>query len=384
MTDRVELLLRGRMLERFITRAAEQGIYISEICRIGAQEMRLTACEKDARTLLSLAEEYRMDMTVVGTAGWAHWRRRFYERITLILGLILGAVLIVLFTSRIWRIEAVSVDGMADAVLLEQLEQSAVEWGVRIGEGRNSLDRDALSMFLQAQYPSLTYVSVRLSGVKLVIEAAIENEAPEVYDLSASRDLVAARDAVVVYVEPLTGQVNVKAGDTVKAGQVLIRGQELIDTGVMHDVRALGTVIGRVWFSGECRLPMQQTILERTGRLNSSSELRLYDWSFRLSQGQDYSCQQTETEYLPIGGMYLPLMIVRQTRWEAQERSVPFDLAVLRAQGEVHALQQARAQLPEDARETDYWAEYTQQDGILTVHVTIEAQMNIAVGHDAL
>lgn len=378
MIDRIEMRLRGRMLEKFAAHAVEKGICFLRIERTAPQEMQLCTCERDSKRLLSMAQEYGMELSVIGVSGKAHWRSRFYERGTVLLGLLLGTVLVILFCSRIWQIEAVSSDGSADAELLSLIEQTARQWGIYPGMRRQQIDREELARFIQLQHPELTYVSVRRSGVKLTIETALEAHAPEVYELSDSRDLVAARDAVVVHVEVLTGQASVKAGDTVRKGQILIRGKERIDTDATHDVRALGTVLGRVWFTGECRLPTRQTMTQRTGRCNTASELRLYDWVLELDGAVQYPCEQLEVEYLPVGGLYLPLMIVRTTHWEAQQKDVGLDIEKLRTQGAAYALAQAREQLPEAAQEMDYWIEYVQEDSVLTVRVTIEAQMNIA------
>jgi len=77
-------------------------------------------------------------------------------------------------------------------------------------------------------------------------------------------------------------------------------------------------------------------------------------------------------------------MIVRTTRYETVEKTVPADEAALRTLGEEYALSQARSFMPQDARQTDYWTEYGYQDSVLIVRTTIEAQMNIAVERGAL
>ncbi len=380
MTDRVEMRLRGHMLEKFVGRALREGVSFQTVMRTGAHEMLLAVSAKDADRVLVMAEEYRMDLTVVSEAGRPLWRRRFRERGTLLLGIALGIMLTVSFTARIWRVEAVSLDGMADEEMLKAIERHAAEWGAGPGALRAALDSDALAMDIQARWPGLTHVSVRLNGVYLMVEIASEEPAPEIYDISAGRDLVAARDAVIVHVEPLAGMAQVRAGDTVRRGQVLIRGEERIDTDVTRGIRALGEVVGRVWFSAECRLPLEERIVERTGNARVSSELRLGAWSVRLTDAEDFLCQQTEEEILPIGGLFLPLRIVRTVRYEARERSVPHDAAALRAQGEAWALELARAKLPGGAEETGCWVDFTEDNGMLTAKATIEAQMNIAVG----
>ncbi len=378
MTDRVKLLLRGRMREKFVGRAVQEGICFERIEHTAPREMVLIVRERDARRLLAMAEEYRIDLTVTEEEGLPVRRRQIKERITLLPALMLCAALIYLFCARTWQVEAVSLDGMTDESVLRLIEEYVREQSAPIGGLREAVDRNALAADIQLHWSELTHVGVRWRGVCLLIEVAAEHAAPEVYDVSQNRDLRAARDAVVLYVEPLAGKACVKAGDTVRRGQVLIRGEERIDGNAVRSVRALGEVIGRVWFEGECTVSLTETVRRRTGESRLSARLGLGDWSVTLSEAEDYPCQDVEEEHLPVGGLYLPLKIVRTKRWEVREDIRTADESVLRKQAEAQALADARAKLPEGARESAYWTEYIKNGEVLTVRVVVEAQMNIA------
>ena len=384
MLDCVVLRLRGRMLEKFISRAVESGICLRRVGRTASDEMRIEAASGEAQRLLALAGEYRMDLTVVKEHGLPVFRRRFRERGSLPVGIALGLMLIVMFTSRIWRVEALSLDGMAGAEMLDGIVRTANELGVSPGKLRSSIDRDLLALNIQNHWPELTHVSVRLEGVSLQVEVACEEAAPEVYEIEKSRDLVALYDAVIVHVDALAGKAAVQSGDTVRRGQVLIRGEERADAESMHGVRALGSVTGRMWTEAECRLPTQRTVSRQTGNMNSSSVLRLGKWILPLSQGRDYEHQEIQTELLPVGGLYLPVRIERTIRRETNEESVPEDRNALLRQGEAWALELARGKLPEGAQENAHWFDYSEENGMLTVKATIEAQTDIAVERSAL
>ncbi len=378
MTDRVEMRLRGRMPERFIGKALENGVTLDAVQRDGPGEMILAVSSREARVLLALAEEYGVDLTVLREAGWPLWRKRLMERSTLALGILLGVLMIWLFTSRVWLVEARSLDGAADADTLRGVVQTAREMGARPGMLRSSVDRDALAMDIQARWPQMTHVSVRVRGVRLQVEVAMEESAPEIYDLEGSRDLVALRDAVILRVNALSGKAAVQAGDTVKRGQVLIRGEERIDREVTRGVRALGEVLARVWFTGSCELPLQETVRVRTGQCRVSAALKLLNWQWPLAEAEGFSCQEVETQVLPVGGLYLPMRIERTIFWEAKENIISRDVGALKVQGEAWALELARAEKPDGAEETDFWIDYEEKDGVLTVRATIEAQMDIA------
>ena len=378
MIDRVKLLLRGRMIEKFIGRAMQEGMRFEQIERSAVREMRLTVCQRDARRLLTMAEEYQMDLTVTAEEGCSVWCRRIWKRISLIPALILCAGLIGMFCARVWRIEAVSLDGMTDGETLHSIERYVRELGIQPGTLQETIDRDALAMEIGLQWNELTHVSVRRKGVHLQIEVAAERSVPEVYDVSEKRDLVAARDAVILYIEPLAGKACVNPGDTVRRGQVLIRGEERIDGNAVRSVRALGEVIARVWFEGECKVSLTETVRRRTGESRFSARLGLGDWSVTLSEAEDYPCQDVEEEYLPVGGLYLPLKIVRTKRWEVKEEVRTADEAILRKQAEERALAYARAKLPAEARESLCWTEYIKNGDVMIVRAVVEAQMNIA------
>ena len=384
MTDRVELLLRCSMPERFIGRALREGICLHRIERTQRRELRLSATERDARRLMEIARQLGIELTIEGEAGRPAIRSRLRQRWTLAPGLLLMLMLIVSFTARIWRVEAVSLDGETDAAVLQAICESVRSLGIQPGTLRSGIDRDELAMQLHAMRPELTHVSVRAEGVFLKIEIATEQTAPEVYDISRVRDLVAARDAIVVYAEPLAGKACVKAGDAVRRGQTLILGEERVDTDVMRGVRALGTVIGRVWFTAECSEPTQGTVSRRTGRRRTGSGLRLGGWTWPIAEAASFSSQETETEALPVGGLYLPLRMERTILWETVEETVFKDMEALRTETGAQALAEARRLLPAEALETDCWIDWTEQDGILTARATVQAEMNIAAEREAL
>ena len=378
MTDRITLKLRGRMMERFIGRALAAGVRFQKIERTGAREMELCATEKNAARLMDLAEEYGIDLSIMGEAGRPALKKRMFERGTLPLGLVLSLMLMTSFTARIWRVEAVSVDGAADDEMLTAICRSVSELGAGPGKLRSDIDGDALALQLYAQWPQLTHVSVRPEGVYLRVEVAVEETAPEVYEIDEIRDLVASRDAMIVYIEPLAGRACVKAGDVVRQGQLLISGEERIDTGITRGIRALGKAVGRVWFAAEYETPGTQTAERRTGRRRVRSQVRLGEWVWPLTDAEGFSSQQTETGILPIGGLFLPLRIERTVLWETVVESVSKDQEALREEAAAKALAMAREKMPEAARETDCRVDFTERNGTLTARATVEAEMDIA------
>ena len=117
----------------------------------------------------------------------------------------------------------------------------------------------------------------------------------------------------------------------------------------------------------------------RTGECRVSAQLRLGEWTVNLSSAEDYPCQDIEEEHLPVGGLYLPLKIVRTKRWNVTEEVRSVNEGQARLKAEAQALEEARSKLPADAQESAFWAECIRNGDELTVRVVVEARMNIAV-----
>ena len=165
---------------------------------------------------------------------------------------------------------------------------------------------------------------------------------------------------------------------------MLIRGEERVSLEETRRIRAAGAVIGRVWLTDAESAPLAETVVRRTGRAESGSALRLFRWALDLKRAEGFSSQEEETQLLPVGGLYLPLMIERNIFYETESRRVEADKAALEKTLTETALARARALLPEGARERAFWTETTAAEGEMRVEAVVEAEMNIAADAETL
>ena len=251
---------------------------------------------------------------------------------------------------------------------------------------KSDLDAEALQGELAAADGDCSFVGARLQGVRLHIELAAAVAEPELYELDGGRDLVAGCDGVVESVRVLSGAAAVAPGDVVRRGQTLIRGEERVTKEETRSIAALGDVTVRTWTQGEAAAPIRRTVWRDTGRKSVSAELRLWDFSRPLTGKEEYARFRAKTETLPVGGMFLPLEIVRTTRWETEPRPEASDPNALERNLTLLARAQALSMRPETpceiARE---WTEkQTDADGNLRVRAVVEWKTSVAVTRGAL
>lgn len=385
MVDRVTLYIEGLMLEKLMERALEAGAHLAEVRRLSRRELLICAPMKSAKIVRGICARYSIRCEVRAEAGKPAYIRRIKGRITLPVALLVCAALSLSFLSRVWIVDVRVLGGGAPT---EAVYETLREYGAVEGAEAGKIDTGLISLALNA-LSGYAYASVAREGIELVVELAEEKGAPELYDISYARDLVAACDCVILSVDVKAGTAKVKPGDTVRRGQVLISGSEMVSKEDTRSVGALGTVTARVWVTGEARERTYDAVRTYTGRESTSSRVTLFNWSVQLTEGEDYETREEEIERLPVGGLFLPLIIERATRREYAEERVPRDEAALRETLSDAAFADAEAQRLtrgfENAEIIDKWTEFSMIDtDTMYARAVLELRAEVQVTREKL
>lgn len=382
MNGDIRLHVEGLMLERLIQRAANEGARLRSVQRDGPRALLVETDAEGAALLTSLCERFSLPCRIISRRGRNAMLERLKRRATLLAGGLTFVAALALFFSRIWLID---IRCTADT---QPLRASLRAMGVQPGVAKGNVDPALLEAALTAASPDFSYVGVRLQGIRLLVEASPAAPAPELYQLSHGRDLVAKCEGIIESVTVLSGAACVHPGDTVVRGQVLIRGDERISSEESRSIAALGTVTARTWHEGTACAPLTSSEKIRTGRTGLSSSLHLMGLSWPLIRGESYPSQELSTEILPIGGLFLPLEIRRTTTYETRLQPTNVDAAALERQLARLAFAEAGADLtqshPDGCEITGRWIEYTQAGGVMYAQAIYETQTDIAVTRDAL
>ncbi|MEG1605841.1 MAG: sporulation protein YqfD [Clostridia bacterium] len=380
MIERVVLRFHGLMLEKLVQRALAEGVTFFQVRRLGPRDARFTTDAPGADKLLCLAERFSLDLTVVSRAGPGVLVKKIRARWTLPVAFLLVGLLCAAFLSRLWIVQ-VNMLGGGDP---RTLENALAELDVAPGASMRQIDPSALALKLHAAAPDLAYVGARKQGVRLLIEAAQALPAPDLYDPAAARDLVAARDALLLTLDVNAGTAACAPGHVVRKGQVLIRGEERDGRDTLRGVCALGSAVGRVWLTGEAEAPLSRTQIVDTGQISTESALRLMRLSCPLTFSSGYPLERTQVNRLPIGGLLVPLYIERTHHIQQQMRLVSPDIQTLKKEIAQIALNQALSQAPLGISPVDKWVDYSMiEGGRIKARAVVEIRINIAVSRGA-
>lgn len=345
------------MLERLLNLCATGGVRLSRLRRDGARAVSGRVAAADYERLETLAEE----------RGWRLIRGRASvlsrisslprARAVLVCGSILFFALLFAALSCVWSVEIVgagSYEGEVRQILMER--------DIRAGRLRWTLGLPELSHEMERRLTGLSWVGVRLRGVRLMIECVPAELAGEPRLGGVAADLLAARDGIVQSIKVVAGTPMVQTGDAVRAGQTLIAGYERAFGEAVNPVRARGEVLSRVWYRADARVSGWERLSHPTGQVAERIVFETPLGALALSDAPDYAEYDLQTQILPIGGG-LPVWLRRERYVQLSSEHVPRDAELVRAEAGLAALRLAFEKAGGGVQILDKWVEYSMIDG---------------------
>ncbi len=374
--------------EQLLRRAVQQGAAFNRVKRVGERALLIDADACSTRTLLEICRRFSVPAQIVRCGGRTATLEYLKRRVTLVAGLLVFAALCALFLSRIWIIDVAFTGDEARRGDPSFFHAALNDMGIHAGCS-GEIDVGLISEKLQSSAPDYSFIGARVQGIRLLIEAAPEIPTPQVFDVDAARDLVAGRDGIVLSAVARSGELCVAPGDAVRRGQLLIRGEEQSAKDETRPIAAEGDVIIRTWVAGSAELPLETEVYSYTGRSACTCLLRVFGFEWTFAEAGGFPSQRVETRALPVGGLFIPVEVCRQTVRETRRATIPVDREQLEAQLSLLASADATRALqlhgPADYRVARSWNEIgTVDDCALHARVVYEIHTNAAVTRLAL
>ena len=140
------------------------------------------------------------------------------------LGLAAGAVLFVCVTyilsQFVWSVSLSGNIELDEDYILSAFEKQ----GVYVGAAISSVDNRNAAQQVLSEIEQLSWAAVNRKGTVVVIEVREKTAAPKVYDKSKPTNLIAGEDGLILSVDVLCGNEEIKPGSAVTKGDLLISG----------------------------------------------------------------------------------------------------------------------------------------------------------------
>lgn len=354
---RVDFQVEGLSMERLLNQCAQAGVRLFDVRRRSVRAVSASASPADYEALRAFAAERGWRVTTKRNAGVTRLKRLTRSRALLAFGVTAFMALCWYASMCLWFID-VSGAGAYEAEVMRILAAQ----GARPGRFAPLISASEIQRQIETELPGVSWTGVYKSGVRLHVQCVTADAAHS--GGTAGKNIVASRDGVVHTVVCRAGTPKVKPGDTVRAGDVLIAGYERGPNDVSVAVRAEGSVVARVWHTGEAFVALSAERAEPTGKTCVRRILCTPDWRYAFETAPDYIQYEKETGTLPVGGalpVWVEKEIYRETKTVAETRGAD----EVKTEAGVAAMRAAREKAGWDAEIIDKWIDYSmiQEEG---------------------
>ena len=358
----VEFTARSGSTEALLTAAARAGLHLYGVTALPGGFCGHCAARQYPR-LAALARRYRVRLRVRKKQGLYFRVRPLLRRAGLWAGLAVFLPLLLWTQQFVWFADVSTLTAGQAARASAVLREVGLQPGSAVTEAKLAAGEYALLHSGEFSWASLNFAKGRL---EVRAAAAVPKPAIAAGTLHGLR----ARCAGVVTKTNLTsGTMLVVPGQAVEAGQGLIGTARQERDGALIFAPAAGTVRAQLEWSDAQSVPLEETVLQPTGRYTVRYRLSAagQNWTLPSVQPPEQTLERTRHLQPELLGLPLPCSVEETTFYEQQPQLLRRTEAQALALARLHSLQTLYTAFPdavliarkEDTSCTDTTLEYT-------------------------
>lgn len=231
----------GGFSDRFLNLCTRYGIPLWNIKNVKGNISATTTVD-GYLSIRKAVKKSGMKTIVLEKKGLKFFLRKNKIRVGILIGAVIFVCIIAILTRFVW---SVSLVGNVD-IEEEQLLSAFEKYGVKVGSPISDLDEKEIAKKVVGEFDNLSWAAVNRKGTSVVIEVREKVIAPDMYDDKTPTNLVAEEDGVIISIDALYGEEEVKPGTAVTKGDLLISGIITHPDGTESFIHADGYVKAQV------------------------------------------------------------------------------------------------------------------------------------------
>jgi len=308
---KIKVRISGADINRFLNRCIAEGVSLYDIIEIDSMSIECNIDRKSYRNLLKIAKKTFCEIKKLEQTGIIYILMQFKYRYMLVISVVLCAVAIFISTSYMWKIEVVGCKSISQEKILGELYKC----GVRIGAYIPNINPVWVKNEMLLNMDELSWIAVNIKGsyAEILVEERVKG--PDIIEENEVADLVASKDGLITKMNIVSGNADVKEGETVIKGQRLVSGEYEIEGLGIKKSFSQGKVYARTWYNTQfvnsktCYLKDYTKTSVRYAVLLAGLRINLYN-----DVNEIYI--DKEVNYIPIkifGMELLPITIIKET-----------------------------------------------------------------------
>ncbi len=245
--------LTNGYIERFINLAAKDRVPIWGTKKIGNKFVGKTTL-KASHKLENIAKRAAVTVTIKSRYGLPILYHKHQKRYGIFIGATLSALLLLISTQFIVKVEVMGNEIIPTHVILQKLK----EQGVGLGSFKYSIDPQDVERQVMISDPHFSWVALNIKGSTATLLVRETTDAIIPRDVTTPHNIVANNTGFIVEIQAYEGQRLVQVGDSVVDGQLLVSGILQDGSEKTRLVYARARVIAQVADYHEVKIPYIQ------------------------------------------------------------------------------------------------------------------------------
>ena len=302
--SKIKISIKGRKIERFIKRLADNKINIYNMEMINRNEANIVILKSDYLKVLNIKSIY--EFNIVGGTGMIKIRKTLKLNSLILVFLVIGIIVLQILSRMIFSIEVVHTDKSIRNKMLSELEN----YGLKIHAFKKNYDevQKIKEQILTNHKDDIEWLEIENIGTKYIVrleERKIKNNE----ESNEKRHVIASKNAIIKKIEAENGEIVKEINSYVNAGDIIISGNITLNEQVKNTVSASGHVYGEVWYKVKVDYPLAYSEKHETG--NSQKRLvfnflnKSYELGFKKYKDKNVSSKTLLKHiFLPISLTY--------------------------------------------------------------------------------
>ncbi|HLS52776.1 MAG TPA: sporulation protein YqfD [Tissierellaceae bacterium] len=371
----VIIRIKGLSLERLLNLALVKDIYLWDVKRVSNYEIEATVSLVGVKALDKLVERLGCQVKIVERRGLPFLLDRLRKRKMLGLGVIVFIILIGLLSSLVWQIEIIGTEQIPQMEILKLLEEN----NIKTGRFKKDIDKDQVERLILDKFQYISFLDIRKTGVKLIIELKEQDMPPEKADKSYPANVVAKKKGVILKIVAIKGKAVVNKGDVVNPGDILISGimdSELSDE--VYLVHAEGEILAQARYTATVESPIIKYEERETGKTYKQRGIKFKDKGIKFFAGEipfeNYKEEVKEISLLRFDrlNIKLPIKLIYYTYRETELEEIKQNIDFLKKSTQLEAIEKINKELSEESEILSKDSIFNIEDNILKTQVIIE------------
>ena len=250
--SKVNLNIKGPMIERFIKRLKNNNIEIYNILYLNKDEINIKVLKKDYKKIIKLKTIY--DIKILDYYGVSKLNNDILQNKFIIISLIICLIFLYIITNLIFSIDIMS----NDTSLKEKLYSDLNNLGLSKYKFKKSyIELEKIKKNILEKYnDKIEWIEIESIGTKYIVRyepRIINKEKKE----SEYRNIIAKKDCTIKKIYVKNGQIIKGINSYVKKGDVIVSGYISLNDTVKDTISSEGIIYGEVWYKMKINYPLK-------------------------------------------------------------------------------------------------------------------------------